>query len=97
MAPKFFGGELHGMYYTYILTTADNRYYIGSTGNLTERMKRHQRGEVSFTSSRRPVKLLHKEAFSSRSQAVLRERQIKNWRSRKSIERLIKTTGGPVV
>ena len=45
------------MYYVYILLCADNKYYVGYTGDFKDRMTRHKRGEVRYTSIRLPVKV----------------------------------------
>ena len=46
---------LRCMYYVYILLCADRKYYVGSTQDFKERMSRHRRGDVKYTSSRLPV------------------------------------------
>ena len=45
------------MYYVYILLCADGKYYVGCTRDYKDRMSRHQRGEVNYTSTRLPVEL----------------------------------------
>jgi predicted GIY-YIG superfamily endonuclease len=42
----------------YILRCADSRYYVGKTNNLEDRLERHQKGHVSFTSTRLPFELV---------------------------------------
>lgn len=44
-------------YYVYILKCADGKHYVGYTKDFKERMARHRRGEVKFTSSRLPVEV----------------------------------------
>lgn len=46
------------MYHVYILKCADGKKYVGYTGNFKERMARHERGDVKFTSSRLPVEIV---------------------------------------
>jgi len=68
----------------YILRCADRSYYTGHTDNLEERIAKHQMGEIEgYTSTRRPVKLLFSEEFSTRAEALAVERQIKGWTRRK--------------
>jgi len=68
----------------YILRCADSSYYTGHTDNLEERIAKHQMGEIEgYTSTRRPVKLLFSEEFSTRAEALAVERQIKGWTRRK--------------
>jgi len=83
------------MYYTYILQSeSSGQFYIGSTEDLERRVAQHN--ALQYTGSKTtkrfqgPWKLVHAEPFPSRSQAVVRERQIKAWKSRKAIARLIK-------
>jgi putative endonuclease len=51
-------GELGCMlFYVYILLCADGKYYVGYTKNFSDRLARHQRGEVKFTQTRLPVEV----------------------------------------
>jgi len=71
-------------FWVYILRCADRSYYTGHTDNLEERIAKHQMGEIEgYTSTRRPVKLLFSEEFSTRAEALAVERQIKGWTRRK--------------
>ena len=77
------------MYYTYILTSIkNNRYYIGSTDDLTRRLSEHNSGKVFFTKLYIPWKIYYFEKYQTRSQAFSREKQIKAWKSRSMIEKL---------
>ena len=77
-------------YYVYILRSEKTgTYYVGQTENLELRVARHNRGVVNATKSRRPWVLVYLERFECRSDAVKRERQVKGWKSREAIERLI--------
>ncbi|KYG81955.1 putative endonuclease [Roseivirga ehrenbergii] len=40
------------MHTVYILKCSDGSHYMGCTGNLEERLKRHNKGEVSYTKLR---------------------------------------------
>jgi putative endonuclease len=77
-------------YYIYILKCADDLYYVGLTGNVTQRLKEHQEGyfEGSYTSKRLPVMLVYSCAFDTYHKAFQKERQIKRW-SRAKKEALI--------
>ncbi|MDX1437230.1 MAG: GIY-YIG nuclease family protein [Anaerolineales bacterium] len=68
-------------YFVYILFCADGSYYTGSTSNLERRIAQHQAGEIpgAYTRSRRPVKLVWFESFSTENDALKAERQIKGW------------------
>jgi predicted GIY-YIG superfamily endonuclease len=67
-----------------MLRCADNSYYTGHTENLEKRIAEHQAGEIEgYTHTRRPVKLVFSEEFTTREEALSRERQIKGWSRRK--------------
>jgi putative endonuclease len=77
-------------YVVYILYSEKlNKYYIGSTGDLEDRLKKHNRSRSGFTSLGKPWILLYNEAFDNKTDALIREKQIKNWKNRDRIELLI--------
>ena len=64
----------------YILQCADGSLYIGNTDNLDRRMEQHDQGQgCAYTTTRRPVKLIHAEAFETRYAALTMERKLKGW------------------
>ena len=66
-------------YFVYILISKkDNKRYIGMTSNLQRRLFEHNAGSVKSTRNRRPLELLHKEEFDNKSDALLREKELKN-------------------
>ena len=75
---------------TYILKCIDNRYYIGSCVDFAKRFFDHHAGKCKFTRSRLPVELIYSEDYLTVSQARQREYQIKSYKSRMAIEKLIK-------
>lgn len=77
------GNRAKVMYHLYILLCTDDSFYTGITTQLRRRLKQHQKGEVAYTSTRLPVRLVYREDFSSEGEAVLREKQIKGWTRRK--------------
>lgn len=68
-------------YSVYILLCADDSYYTGMTNNLKQRIREHDEGinEGSYTSNRRPVKLVWWQDYKYVDQAIAREKQIKGW------------------
>ena len=78
-------------FYTYILFSATkNTYYIGYTGDdLQERLRKHNTDHKGFTGHVGDWKIMHCEIFDNKADAMKREKQIKNWKSRKLIEKLI--------
>lgn len=81
------------MHYVYVLRCADNTLYTGYTTDIKRRVAEHN-GETAvpgakYTRGRRPVKLVFKKAFRSRSKATSFEAQLKQL-SRKEKMDLIK-------
>lgn len=85
------------MAYTYILRMANGRYYVGSTDNLDERLKRHRNGLVPSTKKCLPVGLVFAEIFETKDEAQSQEYRIKRWKSKKLIESLIRKSKNNIV
>lgn len=66
-------------WYVYIVICSDSSLYTGITKDLENRVYEHNSGKkgAKYTKARRPVRLVYKEKFSSRSAAAKREYQIK--------------------
>ena len=75
----------------YILySTFKSKYYIGFTGDdINERLRRHNTNHRGFTGGIGDWIIVYKEQFSTKQEAMQREKQIKSWKSRKLIEKLI--------
>lgn len=77
-----------GVFWAYILECSDGTFYTGQTNNVPRRMAEHRRGSAArYTGTRLPVRLVHYEPFSTRREAMRRERQLRttkwrNWRKR---------------
>lgn len=79
------------MYYTYILKSKNhNRYYIGHTESLDDRLKIHNRGKVKSTKAFVPWKIVYTESYNTKSEAYKHEMQIKSYKSGEVFHRLIK-------
>jgi predicted GIY-YIG superfamily endonuclease len=78
-------------FWVYILRCADGSYYVGHTDDIELRLAKHGTGEFAgYSRTRLLVELAFMEEFASRSDAFVRERQIKGW-SRKKKEALIRS------
>lgn len=78
------------MYHCYILQSLTNGdYYIGCTDDCKARLKLHNVGGVKSTKYAMPWKIIYFESFTTLKEARKRELQIKKWKSRKAVERLI--------
>ncbi len=82
------------MYYTYILySKIRDRYYIGSTSDIPARLAVHNTNHSGFTGHTGDWTVVYKERFSSKQEALIREKKIKSWKSRLMIEKLISSVG----
>ncbi len=79
--------------YVYILENTAGRFYIGQSADLASRLADHNFAGPSvgkFTRKNGPWRLVWSEAHPSRASAVRREREIKSWKSARTIrERLL--------
>jgi putative endonuclease len=65
-------------WFVYIVRCSDKSLYTGITTDVAGRIKIHNSGKgAKYTRSRRPVKLVYKEAMRSESAARKREAEIK--------------------
>jgi putative endonuclease len=67
-----------------------DKYYVGYTSKIIhERIRKHNTNHKGFTGGNGDWKIMFTELFSAKSDALKREKQIKAWKSRKMIEKLI--------
>jgi putative endonuclease len=78
------------MHEVYIIQSKlDKSYYIGEAPFAEERLIFHNKGKQRYTKARMPWKLVYKEKYLNRHEALFREKEIKGKKSRKYIEWLI--------
>jgi putative endonuclease len=78
------------MFFTYILKSYVNgKFYVGSTQDIQDRLSRHNSGRSKATKTGIPWEIVYLEEFDTRSMAMVREMEIKNWKSHDRIEKLI--------
>jgi putative endonuclease len=66
-------------YYVYIIKSqVDQSYYKGSSLNPLVRLEQHNRGETQSTRAGCPWKLVYLEKFSTKREALIREKALKN-------------------
>jgi putative endonuclease len=66
------------MFYTYILRSeTSGKYYTGSTGNLEERLRRHNNDHSKPTKGNGPWAVVYFKEHTTRSEAVKLEHKIK--------------------
>lgn len=76
-------------YYVYILASKRNgTLYIGVTNNVLNRNSQHKLkiNKNSFTAKYNIDKLVYYETFNNISEAIAREKQLKNWKRKWKIE-----------
>ena len=77
-------------FHVYILQSqTTNRYYIGQSKDLRERVAYHNANYSKALRNRGPWRLVYSESYATRSEAVRRERYIKSQKDRSFIERLL--------
>ncbi|MGH9774183.1 MAG: GIY-YIG nuclease family protein [Candidatus Acidiferrales bacterium] len=80
-------------FFTYILRSkSTGRFYVGHTENLQKRVFEHNNDRTVSIKNRGPWELAYSEEFTTRLDAIQRERQIKNMKSHAWIERLVRAS-----
>jgi len=78
------------MHFVYIIySKIRDRYYIGSTSNITLRLEKHNTNHSGFTGKTGDWILKFHESFQTKTEALAREKQIKAWKNRIMLEKLI--------
>ena len=71
-------------HYIYIVRCADGTLYTGYARDPVARAAAHNAGRgAKYTAGRRPVTLVHSEAFATVGDALRREHELKRWRRAK--------------
>jgi len=79
------------IFYTYILySKSKDKFYVGHTSELDNRLIQHNTRKNLGTND---WSIVYYEIFKNRSEAMKRESEIKNKRSRKYIEWMIQQNG----
>ena len=83
----------HIMYFVYVLLSLkDQKFYIGFTSNLENRLKDHHAGRNTSTKSRRPFQLVYYEAHLSKEDAQRRERYFKSTKGKVSLKQMLRAS-----
>ena len=82
---------MYSVYIIYSLTL--DKYYVGYTEDIAQRLQQHNEGISKFTSKARDWILKYTVVYESRELAHQRELEIKRKKSRKYIEWLISSAG----
>lgn len=66
--------EMKNSHFFYVLRCSDASFYAGYAKDIVRRLEEHNAGIGSkYTRFRRPVEMIHAEAFETRSQAMKAE------------------------
>ena len=78
------------MYKVYILQSRiKNRYYIGHTEDLDNRLSVHNSGRVRSTKAYLPWNIIYTENFQTKSEAQKREYEIKSYKGGIKFKKLL--------
>ncbi len=70
---------MYKKYYVYILLTERGSLYCGYTDDVERRFKLHSKGKgAKYTRANKPIKVLYREEFDTKSDAMKEEIRIKN-------------------
>ena len=65
-------------YTVYVIQSQNKRYYTGITENMEKRLREHNEGKSKWTKRFKDWKLVYKEEYKTLSEALKREKFIKN-------------------
>ena len=77
------------MAWVYILKTKANKFYVGSTENLKERLKHHKGGYTPSTKSLQFDSLILSQEYKTLTEARSVERKLKKLKRRDYIEKMV--------
>ncbi|MFO8086777.1 MAG: GIY-YIG nuclease family protein, partial [Bacteroidales bacterium] len=72
-----------------IYSKSVDKYYLGHSQDLVDRLRKHNSNHKGFTGKANDWEVVYSESYSNKSDAYARELQIKKWKNRKRIKRLI--------
>jgi putative endonuclease len=83
------------IFYVLYSSSAD-KYYIGHTTEpVNERLRKHNSNHDGYTGKFRDWKVVYTEEYPSKEMAYAREREVKKWKSRSRVEKLIAKSEHP--
>ncbi len=83
------------VFHFYILySKALDKFYIGHTSEpLEERLRKHLSNHSGFTAKAKDWEVVYFEEYADKSTAYKREMEVKKWKSKVRIQRLISSAG----
>jgi putative endonuclease len=78
------------MYTVYIIYSKKiDKFYIGFSANINDRLLKHNRSAKGFSSTGKPWIIVYTEKFIDKKSAMAREKQLKSWKNRERLMALI--------
>lgn len=73
-------------YYIYVILTERNTLYCGYTDDVEKRFEKHKSGEgAKYTKSNKPIKVVYKQKFPTKSDAMRAEYKFKKLKKDKKL------------
>lgn len=76
-------------WYVYLLLCDQKTFYVGITNNIKSRLTSHKNKQSFFTKKFSDIKLVYCEKYFGKTEAAVRERQLKGWSNAKKQQLLI--------
>ena len=78
------------MYYIYIIKSSSDRYYVGSTEDVEERLAQHNSGTYQgWTRRNSGWRVVYSEEYATRREALIREKSIKAMKGGNAFKALV--------
>ncbi|NVJ47250.1 MAG: GIY-YIG nuclease family protein [Cytophagia bacterium] len=78
------------MFFTYIIQSKkDGSFYVGYSENPEKRLEKHNNAKTGYTSRKQPWQLVYTKEFKTKTEALKREKFIKNQKNRGFIMSLV--------
>jgi putative endonuclease len=87
------GKDVH--YYVYMLRTSSNTLYVGQTNNLKKRLQEHKnkgKKAAKYMKYFETFELVYTELYPTRSKAMKREWELKQWTKKKKEALIVAST-----
>jgi len=73
-----------GCFFVYAVKCNDDSIYIGQTDDLARRWAEHKKGQgADWLKTHKPIRIVHYEEYSTREEAVAREKELKTTKGRR--------------
>lgn len=80
----------HWFFVYVLMCEKTSTFYTGCTNDLRRRLQQHNNGEVYYTKSKLPVKLIYFEACLNKDDAFRREKYLKTGMGKRYIKNRLK-------